>query len=87
MPVTSYFFGIYVRMYHADHPPPHVRVEYQGHEAFVDISSGEILEGHLPKNAARLVKDWCLEHRVELVANWARAQALEPLERIAGADQ
>ena len=87
MPVISYFFGIYVRMYHDDHPPPHVHVEYQGHEAFVDISSGEILEGDLPRNAARLVKDWCLDHRAELAANWTRAQALEPLERIPGADQ
>src|SRR5690242_9680563 len=69
MPVISYFFGIYVRMYHDDHPPPHVHVEYQGHEAFVDIFSGEILEGQLPRNAARLVKDWCLEHRAELAAN------------------
>jgi hypothetical protein len=23
MPVISYFFGIYIRMYHADHPPAH----------------------------------------------------------------
>ena len=35
MPVISYFFGIYVRMYHADHGPAHFHVEYQGHEALI----------------------------------------------------
>ena len=36
MPVLSIFFGIIVRMWHDDHPPPHVHVEYQGYEALVD---------------------------------------------------
>jgi hypothetical protein len=76
MPVISYFFGIYVRMYHNDHPPPHFHVEYQGH----------ILQGYFPSRAARLVKDWCLEHQAELMKNWEQAQALEPLDRIPGAD-
>jgi hypothetical protein len=26
MPIISSFFGIYVRMYFDDHPPPHVHV-------------------------------------------------------------
>ncbi|MEY2159310.1 MULTISPECIES: DUF4160 domain-containing protein [unclassified Rhodanobacter] len=30
MPIISSFFGIYVRMYFADHAPPHVHVEYRG---------------------------------------------------------
>jgi len=86
MPIISSFFGIYIRMYHDDHPPPHIHAEYQGHEAFVGIMTGEVTYGHLPSKAARLVKDWCLDHRAELLANWDRAQALEPLERIPGAD-
>jgi Domain of unknown function (DUF4160) len=86
MPVISYFFGIYVRMYHDEHPPPHVHVEYQGHEALVSIASGEVFEGRLPSKAAQLVRDWCQDHQAELTANWARAGALEPMERIAGAD-
>ncbi|WP_373691025.1 DUF4160 domain-containing protein [Endozoicomonas sp. ONNA2] len=49
MPVISTFFGIYIRMYHADHAPPHFHAEYQGHEALVDISTGHVLEGGLPK--------------------------------------
>lgn len=86
MPVISYFFGIYVRMYHDDHAPPHCHIEYQGHEALVAIDSGEILEGSLPKKAARIAKEWCLDHQAELLEDWRLAQALLPLKRISGAD-
>lgn len=86
MPVISYFFGIYVRMYHADHGPPHFHVEYQGHEALVVIESGEILAGRLPGRALRLVREWADEHKIELMENWQHAQNLEPLDRIPGAD-
>ena len=65
MPVISYFFGIYVRMYFDDHAPPHIHVEYQGHEAFVAIETGEVIDGRLPRKAAKLVKDWCVDHRAE----------------------
>jgi hypothetical protein len=86
MPVISYFFGIYIRMYFDDHAPPHFHVEYQGHEAFVAIETGEIIDGRLPRKAAALVKDWCLDHQAELADNWQRAVALLPLQRIPGAD-
>jgi hypothetical protein len=29
MPTLSTFFGIIIRMWHDDHPPPHIHVEYQ----------------------------------------------------------
>jgi hypothetical protein len=28
MPILSVFFGIIVRMWHDDHPPPYIHVEY-----------------------------------------------------------
>jgi hypothetical protein len=86
MPIISSFFGIYVRMYFADHAPPHVHVEYQGHEALIAIEAGTIVQGELPKRALALVKQWCLDHCEELEQNWVRAQALQPLSRIPGAD-
>lgn len=49
MPILSVFFGIIVRMWHDDHPPPHIHVEYQGFEALVRIDTGEISQGRLPK--------------------------------------
>jgi hypothetical protein len=62
MPVISYFFGIYIRMYHDDHNPPHFHAEDQGHQALIIIESGEILEGNLPNKALRLVRVWAKDH-------------------------
>lgn len=59
---------------------------YSGHEANVSIETGEVIEGHLPANAARLVKQWALAHRSELEDNWQRARTSLPLVRIAGLD-
>ena len=86
MPIISSFFGIYIRMYFADHASPHIHVDYQGQEALVAIADGTLVEGELPRRAMTLVRQWCLDHRAELVQNWARAQALQPLSRTAGAD-
>lgn len=86
MPILSMFFGIVIRMWHDDHPPPHIHVEYQGFEALVEINTGLVKEGRLPRKVAAIVKDWCLEHQQELMDNWTKAQNFEPLERIRGAD-
>ena len=86
MPIISSFFGIYVRMYFADHAPPHIHVEYQGHEALIALADGAVLQGTLPRRAHALVRQWCIDHQAELAQNWANAQALKPLNRIPGAD-
>ncbi|MFN3231712.1 MAG: DUF4160 domain-containing protein [Alphaproteobacteria bacterium] len=86
MPIISTFFGITIRMYFADHAPPHFHALYQGLEAFISIETGEVLEGQLPNKARRLVREWCLDHRAELMENWSRGQSLEPMDRIPGAD-
>jgi hypothetical protein len=52
----------------------------------VSIGTGEVIEGHLPANAARLVKQWALAHRDELEDNWRRARTRTPLVKIAGLD-
>jgi Domain of unknown function (DUF4160) len=46
------------------------------------IASGAALAGSLPGRALRLVREWLLEHRYELEANWDRArkhQAPQPI--------
>ena len=74
-------------MYHNDYASPHFHVEYQGHEALVRIEDGALTQGELPKRALRIVQEWVIEHRVELQANWVKARAILPLDRIPGADQ
>jgi hypothetical protein len=34
----------------------------QGFEAFVRIADGEVLQGKLPAKAARIVRQWALDH-------------------------
>jgi len=50
-------------MYHDDHNPPHIHVEYQGHEALMGINDGEILVGKLPNKARKIVKEWIQTHQ------------------------
>lgn len=87
MPIISTFYGILIRMYFADHAPPHFHASYQGHEALVRINDGAIMEGFLPKKAQRIVVEWATAHQAELNANWQRGQDLLPMERVPGADQ
>lgn len=83
---VAYFYGIAIKMFFNEHPPPHFSAVYSGHEANVSIETGEVVEGYLPANAARLVKRWALAHRDELEDNWRRARARMPLARIARLD-
>src|SRR5436190_23980846 len=75
MPTIAYFYGIAIRMFFIDHPPPHFFAAYSGHEANVSIETGQVIEGHLHKNIAHLVKQCALAHRDELETNRRRARA------------
>ena len=86
MPTIAWFYGIAIRMYVRDHPPPHFHAIYGEHEANVSIETGEVIEGALPRVAARLVRDWAVANRQQLRNNWQRARAGEQPERIAGLD-
>ena len=86
MPTIAWFYGIAIRMYVRDHPPPHFHAIYGEYEAFIAIETGEVIEGRLPKTAGRLVKEWTLARRDQLRENWRRARTGEQPERIAGLD-
>lgn len=87
MPTIAYFYGIFIRMYLREHPPPRFHAVYAEHEAVVSIDTGEILEGELPKTAARLVKKWTLEQREGLLENWERFEKGLPLRRLPGLNE
>ena len=44
MPTISAFFGILIRMYFNDHPPPHFHAIYGEYEAVIAIESLRVLE-------------------------------------------
>jgi hypothetical protein len=87
MPTLSIFFGIVIRMYYDDHPPPHFHAIYGEHEAKIGIETLELIDGKLPRRALELVLDWAELHQEldqwELRDNWVRGQehdALSPIE-------
>ena len=82
MPRLSAFYGIVIYMYRPDHPPPHFHAQYGEHIAQIALDSLDVLGGSLPTRALRLVREWAELHRDEPEANWALAQALEPLATI-----
>lgn len=86
MPTISVFYGIFIRMYAKDHVPPHFHVVYAEHEAQVRIDTGDVMEGRLPRNAARLVREWTELRRAALLRNWDRVSEGKPVERIPGLD-
>ena len=83
MPEISRFYGIIIRMYSGDHPPPHFHAIYGGHEALIEIESGTVYLGSLPKTAYDLVNAWRLIHLEELREDWDRARQQLPLLPIA----
>jgi hypothetical protein len=73
-------------MYFDDHNPPHIHAEYQGQEALIEIKTGILMQGKLPKKALKIIRDWAEEHQEELLENWEKAVNLELPKRIKGAD-
>lgn len=45
MPTISSFYGVIIRMYWADHAPPHFHARYAGNEIVVDIRTLGAIRG------------------------------------------
>lgn len=78
MPELSRFYGIIIYMFAKDHNPPHFHAKYGEFVGIIDIRTGEIIEGALPRRALRLVQDWAELHKEELMINWKSAQSDNP---------
>ncbi len=83
MPEVSRFYGIVVRFYYRDHPPTHFHAFYGEHEALIEIETGAIREGYLPRTAYDLVNQWRAMRLAELRDDWNRARQQLPLLPIA----
>ncbi len=82
MPELCRFYGIIIRMFWIDHPPPHFHAIYGHHEAVIDIRTSEIIKGSLPLGASSLVTQWVELHRTELLKDWELAREMKPLNKI-----
>ena len=80
MPTISSFYGISIRMYfaQAEHNPPHFHASYGGEDAIYSINELKLLDGHLPRRADRMVREWAEQHQDELRKMW-ETQGFAPL--------
>jgi hypothetical protein len=58
MPELSRFFGIVIGVFYREHGRPHFHAVYGEFEAVIDIETGEVITGDLPKRALSLVSEW-----------------------------
>ena len=87
MPEISRFYGIVIKIYLKDHLPAHFHAEYGEYNAMINIQTGEIIEGQIPRKALVLVQEWVNLHRNELLetfnllrngkTNWKKIAPLE----------
>lgn len=57
-------------------------MEYAEFTAVIDIQTGDVLEGDLPRNKMKLVQAWLEIHRDEIVADWSLAVRGLPVQKI-----
>ena len=82
MPTICAFYGILIRMFFNDHPPPHFHARYGEFEATIEIGTLNVMEGHLPPRALNLVKEWAMMHTEELLEDWRLCREKAPPSRI-----
>lgn len=82
MPELSRFYGIVIRMFWVDHPPPHFHAVFGEYEALIAIETAAIIAGSLPLGARSLVSQWVELHRQDLLQQWELARQGQPLGKI-----
>ncbi len=86
MPYVSLFFGIVIRMFHNEHPPPHFHAEHQGQRGQFSFD-GTMVKGNIrSRRAQKLIREWALLHQQELANNWKKAADGLQLDKIAPLD-
>ncbi|MGB3293445.1 MAG: DUF4160 domain-containing protein [Phormidesmis sp.] len=71
MPEVARFYGIVIKIFFGDHPPPHFHAVYGEYNALISIESLDIIEGDLPKRAQKLVIDWASLYQQDLLQMWS----------------
>jgi hypothetical protein len=75
MPRIGMVLGMTIRMYAADHNPPHVHVTGSRDEALVSIQFGNVIKGALTGPEAAAVGAWILDNQAMLFAKWTELQS------------
>jgi len=86
MPELSRFYGIIIRMFYDDHPPPHFHAVYQGEQIQIKIEILAVMNGSMRRRALALVLEWAALHRDELRQAWEQASHNQEPSKIAPLD-
>jgi hypothetical protein len=70
MPSIAEFLGMVIYMYWDEHPPAHFHVRFGGIWAQIDIRTGQLMDGALPRKKLKKVDEWRKLHIEELLENW-----------------
>ena len=70
MPEITRFYGIVIKMFFTEHPPPHFHAVYGEYMGMFRIDTLEMTEGDLPQKAVSLVSEWAKMHQDELQTIW-----------------
>lgn len=84
MPVISSFYGIIIKIYYLqnEHNPPHIHAIYGEYMSAININTLEVLEGDLPDKALKLVREWIIKNKKDIMEIWdsQKFKKIEPLE-------
>lgn len=72
MPVIARFYGILIKMYFKEHGVPHFHALYGEHNGVFEIDSLEMIEGDLPSRAQKLIKEWAVMYKGDLLKMWEK---------------
>lgn len=64
------FYGITIKIFFGDYPPPHFHAIYGDFNALVSIKTLVILEGDLLSRAEKLIIEWAKLYQKELLNIW-----------------
>jgi hypothetical protein len=82
MPEVSRFYGIVIRIYFADHNPPHFHALYGDEMVEIDIQRLAALAGKIAPRALGMVIEWATLHQTELLTLFNQAQQNQPITKI-----
>ena len=74
-------------MHFNDHNPPRFHAFYQGYEGIFNILEGKMIGGNVQLKVSKIVREWLMQHKQELLENWELAKNCKPINKIEGADQ
>jgi hypothetical protein len=74
MPEIARFYGIVIKLFFGDHPPPHFHAVYGEWMGLFNLETLEMIEGDLPSRATKLVIEWASLYQWELQDMWKKQE-------------